>query len=348
MHGRALVNVTGALRTVFEGKAEVSKAEALQAAEAIAALPRTDNSLYHWMLALGGETGFDETLTAALTGLPDWVEEHIAEEGLFLRAQPDGSQSWVSGEHALVTFSASRLELALPGLLDGNDLFLSAGWSEAGFDCAVTLGAEGELLRAAIHGSGLKIGSGEVSLTLSASGMAVSHLSAPAFDESGVWRTVPLAEGQSLNLSLTGPIENLVLSSDGQRLMTLCLRLSEKQPTGAFPNVEPGPDAVSFLMVADQSLADLMARIAQPALKSLLPLVAEAPASFISSVMDIVDEVGLMSMLTGEGFEDDEWDDDWGEDEDWGEYEDWSEYEDWEGWDGEGEDWYDEDEGEEY
>lgn len=56
---------------------------------------------------------------------------------------------------------------------------------------------------------------------------------------------------------------------------------------------------VNLLSVNDTTLAELMQRILEPLIRGGLPLLANAPAAGVQSLMDLLSDSGILSMLAG-------------------------------------------------
>ena len=323
----------------LRGEGPVTKAELMALAENLAALPEEDNAFYFWTLALGAETGYDETLRAAFAGLPAWVEEHIPEEGLTVTRSEDSADTWEADGVPLArvrqTADEAEYVLRLPALVGGADLAFSASrGAEGRGELHLSIGEEGALLQVDINADGLQNPAGAFRVSLRLSGEMAGHLSAPVFDDQGLWRAVSLPEAGGLALDIEGGANTIKVRTGGHTLLTVQYALTDVQPDYDFIPLWVSGDAIHLFMLADASFADFISRISRPAFSTLIPVIAELPASFVSAVMDLADSAGVMSMLSGEedsGWEEDEWDEEW--DEEWNEEwsEDWNGEEDWEG-----------------
>ena len=278
----------------------------IRAAEAVAAAAEDDRAFRYWTEALFMETGYDLYMHGLPAQFPDWIRSFVPSDGVKVRVT-DQSQVWTAGKLTLARwetdlFGAQTLSIALPPLPDGLTVTFDAAIQPDGdlthgsFDL-LAVDAKGEvLLRLHADGSlprALTI-MRAFSLTWEAEGLAVGgegvHL---------------LFEGEPADGGMT---IRQVDPVTGAAMLTVHAALST-----AAVNVEPIGHAggVELLSVNGDSLAGLMTNIFSPLVRGLLPVIAQAPASFCQTLMDLLESSGVFALLTDGLSGDDGWGETW-------------------------------------
>lgn len=288
----------------------ITRSTMVKAAEAVAAAAEDDRAFRYWTDALFMETGYDTYVHGLPAQFPDWVRSVVPSDGVKVKIT-DQSQVWTAGKLTLARwetdlFGAETLSITLPPLPDGLTVT---------FDSAIQ--PDGDLTHGSFDLLAVDAG-GEVLVRLHADGSMPSALPVTR-PFSMTWEAEGLAVGgEGVHLLFEGEpadggmIIRQVDPATGAAMLTVNAELST-----ATVNVEAIGHAggVELLSVNGDSLSELMTNIFSPLVRGLLPVIAQAPASFCQTLMDLLESSGVFALLTdglsgGDGWGE-EWDEEW-------------------------------------
>lgn len=273
-----------------EGPRTISREEVLSLAAQLAEIAGSDRAFRYWVQAVALESGYDETIMEIMQALPEWAEEIIDPSGLVISVK-GSTETWRTGSTTLFTRTVeSGLDvwsLTLPPLPGSFTLAASGQCRGAEQSFTLTITEEDDTL-------------------LDASLQAVS-----------LPQALPVSGPFSLTLSLTGSVAgegtHLVLEGDGDGgQVSLALRQADAETpmvtlTGQLLPCEPASTpsftaadttGINLLSLNDTTLAELMGSILEPLARGALPLLVHAPAAGVQSLMDLLSDTGILSMLT--------------------------------------------------
>ena len=275
-------------------------------------LAEDNTPLTMWTRAIAMETGYESYLYDLVYNLPDWLLTFIPETTGLTVTMDETSETWTT--NGLTVFHRETdlsgglyLTFAPPPLPDGNVLTLDAAAQP-----------DGDLLHGSFHL--LLGGEEETLLDLRLSGslptrLPVTRAFSLDWDAEGL-----IVGGEGVHLRFEGEATGsgvILRQRTADRSAVMLTVTAELEPITADFSTDVEGESVYILSVNAETLSELMDRIASPMVRSLLPLIAQAPTTSCQTLMNLLEDSGVFALLT-EGFvsEDEYWDDDW----DWDEY----------------------------
>ena len=268
-----------------------------------------------WAQAMAMESGYDDYLMDLIRRLPEWLATFVSKNGITVTVD-DVSETWKADKLTLAHLEtdqsgAQAISITLPPMTDG---------SVINFDAA--LQPDGDLT----HGSlDLTIDDAEGStlLKLHADGslpvaLPVTRAFSFAWDAEG-----PMVGGEGVHLRFEGEptAEGVVLRQLTPDLSAVMLTVTaELKTTQVDFTPDSAGDSIYAFSVDTNTLSDLVNRIASPMVRGLLPLIAQAPTSSCQTLMDLLEDSGVIGLLTDgftsaeEDWESSDWGDDWEDD----------------------------------
>ena len=287
----ALVSAWNQIVGAKTGSRTITRARMLSLARQLADIAANDRAFRYWVQAVALESGYDEVIMEVMLALPEWAEEVIGSDGLVITAQ-GSTETWRTGNTTLFTRTVENglnvWSLTLPPL-PGGYLLAASGQSrhaEHTLSLSITEDNGDAVLNASLHASSLP-------------------------------ETLPVSSPFSMDINLTGGAAgdgtHLVLEGDGaQGQITVSLRQADAElpmvtVSGQLLPYEPAsiPNytaadmvGVNLLSVNDTTLAELIQDILEPLVCGGLPLLVHAPAAGVQSLMDLLSDSGILSLLT--------------------------------------------------
>lgn len=320
-HTSAFAAMFSEWQTVFgaaEGTRTISKDDVMTLAQQLANIASTDRTFLYWVKAVALESGYDEAIMNAMETLPEWMDSLVDEEGVSITVKGP-TETWRAGDTTLFTHTIAENRrdtwaLTLPPTPSGYQLSASYSGDESGasftFSLRVDSEDEGTVLDARIAADSLPLSllvTAPFSLSVDLLGTAVGdegfHARFEGDGSDGAFTLRQLnPETSAPMLTLTGSLE------------------------ACTPNVKPvysqsTVQGVTIFSLNDTTLAELLSHVKESMISGLLPLLRHVPASSFQSVMDLLEDSGVLSAvaagaLSGENAISDE-EDGWAEEESW-------------------------------
>lgn len=260
----------------------VGQAELIALAQTLSAVAAEDQRLSYWIDAVALEAGYDEALRSCLADLPAWVASFTDEDGLTITRDASG-EVWQAGGRTLYARQAGGAwQLELPATPGGLTLS-GSGHADEIHLCLTDAGGDA-LLKADVTAAHLPSSvpvTQPFSLHVAADGLLLPG--AVDLHASGV----PTGDGLALSVSTGG----------ADAFLTLQLGLTPIDlPAPAF--TADDLSGYPVLTSNDVTLAAFLQRIAQPLITGLWPLLVEIPASSFQTLMNALEDSGILGVLT--------------------------------------------------
>ena len=288
----ALVSAWNQVVGAKTGSRTITRARLLSLAGQLADIAANDRAFRYWVQAVALESGYDEVIMEVMQALPQWADEVIASGGLVITVK-GSTETWRTGNTTLFTRTVENgldvWSLTLPPL-PGGYLLAASGQSrntDHTFSLSITEDSGGTVLSASLHASSLPEAlpvSGPFSITVSLTGDAAGDGTHLVLEGDG-------AQGQ-VTVSLRQADAELPM-------VTISGQLLPYEPASVPSYTAADMVGVNLLSVNDTTLAELMQRILEPLIRGGLPLLANAPAAGVQSLMDLLSDSGILSMLAG-------------------------------------------------
>ena len=273
-----------------EGSRVIPREELLDLAAYIAENAEMDRAFYNWVAALTLDLGYSDAIFESLACLPDWADVFLDEEGITVTVA-GGMETWSTGDITLLSRAASgdgeSWCLILPASLDGNTVQVRCARADGGI--ALNILCEGE----------------EENVLLDA------DIALP-----GLPKTLPFAGERSLSVHLGGemlPDEiNLrwQLASDGSAVTLAQLDADTLAPMLTIHGVWaacqlPAPaiapvdlTGINIFSVNDESLKEFVSEVASPFVTGMIPLLLHMPLSSYQTLFGLMEQYGILDLLT--------------------------------------------------
>ncbi len=299
----ALEAPAAAIRETFgtETGDRIVPAEDLTAlAETLADLAENDRAFSHLLSALSfGDEGWSaaDTFSEYIWEVPGLIET-FAPDGVLVRVTGSGEKLSLLGgriTQPILVREGGHLTFTVPDVFMGLGLVRFDGkLNEDGTGHALlTIGDDGAVLRA------------EAALTadrfaFSLSGSALSELRLPVFSSGGYGKTLferkPLGDGVfAVEIRAQDGCYTLSDTASGCEIASLFLTLQPMEPARRPDWTAEKVKGINFYSLDDSTLADLVRNAAEPMIKGLIPLVAAAPTSSVTALMDWLEDSGLLT-----------------------------------------------------
>lgn len=334
-HNIAFAAMVTEWQTVF-GTADdartIPKDDVMTLAQQLADIASTDRGFLYWVKAVALESGYDEVIMNAMETLPEWIEGFVDEDGIAITVNGP-TETWRAGDVTLFTRTIAENKrdtwaLTLPPTLSGYQLSASCSGDESGasftFSLRVDSEDEGTVLDAHITADSLPL-----SLLITAPfSLSVDLLGAAVGDEGIHARFEGDGSDGAFTLRQLSP-------ETSAPMLTLTGSLEECQPNIKPAYSQSNVQGVTVFSLNDTTLAELLSHVKESMISGLLPLLRHVPASSFQSVMDLLEDSGVLSAiaagaLSGDDAISDE-EDGWVEEESWSEdEEDFAEEEEYE------------------
>lgn len=259
------------------------QADLLALMQQLADVAASDRTLQHWIEAVALEAGYDEPLKAFFAELPAWAESITDETGLTITR--DGSaERWQIAGHTLFTREADgSWALNVPAALDG--MTLQAAGSPAALRLSLLDADAQPLLRA------------DASATALPDTLPISEPFEVQLKAEGLLLPGPINLRCTGDPTADGAILRLFLDGAPLPCLTLTMTLSPADlPVPDFP-----PEALQgfpILSSSDVTLATFVQAVQEPLIRGLWPLLVEIPASSFQTLMNAVEDSGILGVLT--------------------------------------------------
>lgn len=291
---RTLVNLWKPVMETEAGSRVIPRENVLALMQSIAAEAEVDRAFTYWVMATATESGYDESIRAAMSTLPEWADSFLGEEGVTITVDGD-NQTWTTGGVTLFTQTVqdgwTTLSLSLPVSPDGYLLsgFLSLKDNDVTFNMDARLDItleDDSILDLRLNADQLPQvipASGPFSLTWDVTGDAVPEGYHIRF------------EGESDNGAFT--LRQLDAAT-GETMLTLTGTALPAQVTSPLNWQNADLTGTPFFSVSDVTLSNFVASVMKPMLKGMLPLLVKAPIEACQALMDLICDKGIFDLLT--------------------------------------------------
>lgn len=291
---RTLVNLWKPVMETEEGSRVIPRENVLALMRSIAAEAEVDRAFTYWVMATATESGYDESIRAVMSTLPEWADSFLGEEGVTITVDGD-NQTWTTGGVTLFTQTVqdgwTTLSLSLPVSPDGYlvSAFLSLKDNDitCNLDARLDITLEDEsILDLRLNADNLPQvipASSPFSLTWDVTGDAVPEGYHIRFD------------GQSDNGAFT---LHQLDAATGETMLTLTGTALPAQVTSPLNWQNADLTGTAFFSVSDVTLSNFVASVMKPMIKGMLPLLVKAPIEACQALMDLVCDKGIFDLLT--------------------------------------------------
>lgn len=283
--------------TQGDGTRTISKERVLEATGRLSSMFEDSRELTFWFVAALMDMGLSDTVQEYFVSLGKWFEDNVDESGLHILV--DGNKTtWSIGNTVLFTLiedGVSHQRVYTLPEQDGLKLTGSFSSDQSAFAIVAQLVSadEGTLLEVKLNGSDLpnKVkGAGESRLGLKVAGDYVTPIN-ENIQIGWAWDV-----GEAIE---TLHIKADMLNAEEKPMLTLNATLMLKEGDEMLLHFTDGElDAGTPLFsVNEQTLSELVGRVKDPALETLLPLFLKFPVSFYQVLVDWTADSGIIAML---------------------------------------------------
>ncbi len=276
-----------------EGSRVIAREDVMELAAYAADNAEQDRAFYYWLAALALESGYSDMVLETITELPDWLDGLLDDEGITVSVEDD-TETWSSDEETFFTRTTSEEEttcsLTLPMLPDGNTVEASYQYQQE--DGNITLSIlianeeeEASMLDASLTLTGWTEGlplNGQVDFNLSLQGEMVPNSLNLHF-------AYQAEDGQFTLQQLNPDTDAALLTVQGSLTQQ---ELSAPSYTAETLN------GLNIFSLNDASMKTFVSGVAEPFAKGAIPLLKHLPLSAYETLFSLLDQYGILSMLT--------------------------------------------------
>ena len=290
-----------------------------------------ERSFRIWMDVMGSLNESGSQLSSLWEAWPVYLTEQI---GSIVCEKTDTSISWTRGSDGMVLFQDTwdglgndTIRIRMPGFLYGSDAALDYVRTahDDCYDVDMTFNiGEGEdlLLSGTVESRdipGHLPVRKDFSCSMNFQGPLLQSLTYLAFGANGLLETATLKD--TLEIRLQGGPEGVSLLSGDKEMLTLHF-LAGEIPMGEPPehSVYEFREGFEIFSLNDSSLHELVEQAKDHVIEKGIPIIYHAPVTTVASLMDILQDAGILDMLASGLSSEEEEDESW-EEEDWGEEE---------------------------
>lgn len=302
VHTSALDALTSAWRQTMlakQGKRTISRKKVLSLAQEMADIAASDRTFQYWVQALALDAGYDEVIMDFMAALPQWAESIVGNQGISVTFK-GATETWATGNTTLFTRTVedtvTAWSLTLPTTTDGYDL--------------------------SAYYNGQPDGEHTLHITITDEYQdTVLNCTVKADNIPNLTSEVPISAPFSLSLDMNGEAlqeaVHLRFAGEGQdgyfTLSMLNAQTNAPQLTLSGMLVPYTPDAVpdftttqmlegmNLLSMNDVTLSELLGKISGPLYRGAIPLLVHMPASSVQSILDLLTEHRVISLLVNGG-----------------------------------------------
>ena len=283
-----------AVMNAEEGTRTISRDDVLDLAGEIGNAAWDDRAFIYWVQAVGLESGYDAALTDLFTGMYEWADSFLAEDGISVTVTGE-DQTWVTGGTTLFSRTVrdgwTTLSLSLPATPEG---YVLSGFLTV-LDSGTYLNADARLTATLEDESilDLRLSVDDLPMMISASGPF-----ALAWDVTG--DAVP----DGIHLRFEGESESGLFTIRQKDAVTGETMLTLRGTAAPGQNVSPlnwtprDLGGLAFFSVSDTTLSQFAADVLPTFARGVLPLLAHAPVKACQALMDLVTGTGILDLLT--------------------------------------------------
>ena len=311
----AMVTVRGVVEPVLfaeQGDREIPVSDLVTLCETLTDQAYGDRALSTWISALSSETGLGDVLVDALYGVSDWLTGEVGEDESLHIATSEGSETWTLGETQVFirTVDAEAgsdvWSLELPGACYGEAVRASMNRHGGDLELQLQLGEEESYLAAEIVGTNLPEhlnAAGDFTLDISLTGSCAGALPMLRYQErNGESWLVCATDEEGIHVRVEGSSDEvrLVDAATGKAMLTLRAAWPFHWPLDHWPLYSyEDIQGINVFSINDETIRTLISAVLKPAVLGGIPLVAHAPVSTVSLLMDTLENAGMFSAEGG-------------------------------------------------
>lgn len=215
----------------------------------------------------------------------DWAEENLGEDGITITVEDD-QEIWSTGDVTLFAKNGSSWSLTLPPSLEGGTI--AASWEdETGvFKLEVVDSAEDTVLDLTVTAENLPTAylfEGTCTVNVNAQGAMLENEVGYAFQLDGYGKEFVLRQ---------------MNAETGEEMLTVILATGVEGISDSVVFSPAELNGVNILSVDDNSLKEFVLQVMDPFLKGFMPLLFKMPASSYASLFELLEQYGIMDVLT--------------------------------------------------
>ena len=299
------------------GDREIPVSDLLELSEKLTDLAYGERALSTWISALSSETGLGDVLVEGLSGLAEWMTEEAGEDGALRISVREDGETWTLGGTELFTRTETAEEsawtLQLPCACYGEAITAEMSKRGGDLDLQIRLGEEECCLDLRITGKNLPTHlneAGDFTLDITASGSCAEALPMLRYQERGSngesWLVCAASEdGIALRVEGSGGEIRLNDAATGRTMLAMRASWPFHWPLDHWPLYSyEDIQGINIFSINDETIKTLAAAVLRPAIRGGIPLLAHAPVSTVSLLMDTLENAGVLSPEGGLDWED--------------------------------------------
>lgn len=293
----ALAAVWNPVMNATQGTRTISRESILDMLPQLADTAQYDRAFTYWLQALLLDAGYDSMVLDALYSAADWADGFLAEDGIQVTVT-DQEETWTTGDLTLFHRDGDGWTLALPATGEGYTAHATMTQGEDSRMLRLCFGLEekADVLDLTLSATGLPTGedgTGKAELLLDRTGsmLGEQHL------RWGVdWTRATQADGLG-----AWEIRAAQTNADtGAEMLVISGTLTECVPEVAlgWDTQELIDAGLNIFSVYEDTLAEFVRNVQEPFLTAMLPVLVELPASSYQSIFQLLEQYGVMDVLT--------------------------------------------------
>ena len=293
----ALAALWNPVMNASQGSRTISREDILAMLPQLADTAGYDRAFSCWLQALLLDAGYDGMVLDSLYSAADWADGFLGEEGIQVTVDGE-TETWTTGDLTLFHRDDAGWTLSLPATGEGYtaQATMTQGEDSRSLRLCFGLEEEADVLDLRLQASGLPTGedgTGTAELTLDRTG---SMLGEAHLRWAVGWTRATQADGLAqweVRAAQTNP-------DTGAEMLVIAGTLTECVPEVAL-GWEPGEliDAgINIFSVYEDTLAAFVQEVKEPFLTGMLPVLVELPASSYQSIFDLLEQYGVLDLLT--------------------------------------------------
>ena len=293
----ALAAVWNPVMNATQGTRTISRESILDMLPQLADTAQYDRAFTYWLQALLLDAGYDSMVLDALYSAADWADGFLAEDGIQVTVT-DQEETWTTGDLTLFHRDGDGWTLALPATGEGYTAHATMTQGEDSRMLRLCFGLEEEadVLDLTLSATGLPTGEDgtgrtEMALDRTGSMLGEQHL------RWGVdWTRATQADGLG-----AWEIRAAQTNADtGAEMLVISGTLTECVPEVAlgWDTQELIDAGLNIFSVYEDTLAEFVRNVQEPFLTAMLPVLVELPASSYQSIFQLLEQYGVMDVLT--------------------------------------------------
>lgn len=302
VHTSALDALTSAWRRIMlakEGKRAISRKNVLSLAQEMADIASSDRTFQYWVQALALDAGYDETIMEFMAALPEWAGSFVSSKGISVSFK-GSTETWTTGKTTLFTRtvedSVTAWSLTLPTTTNGYDLSAYYNGQPNGehtLHITMTDAEQQTILDCTVKADNIPDLTSEVPISSPFSLWV--DMTGEALQESVHLRFAGEGQDGYFTLSMLEPQHNIP-----QLTLSGMLEPYTPETVPDFTSAQMS-EGMNLLSMNDVTLTELLGKISSPLFQGAVPLLVHMPASSVQSILDLLTEHRVISLLVNGG-----------------------------------------------